>query len=73
MRLVLWSQTKVNKFAHMHAIRGELEDLLDAINDAEEANVFEKGSVEQLLSDLIKGSALRHYEFATHIIRKREE
>lgn len=63
----------MNSYAHMHAIRGELEDLLDAINDAEEANVFERGSVEQMLSDLIKGSALRHYEFATHIIKKAGE
>lgn len=63
----------MNKFGHMHAIRGELADLLDAIHDAEEANVFERGSTEQLLSDLIKGSALQHYEFATAIIRKAVE
>lgn len=60
----------MTKGAYMHAIRGELGELLEAISDAEEANAFERGSVEQLLTDLIKSSATRHYEYATAVIRK---
>jgi hypothetical protein len=55
---------------HLDAIRSELQDLLDAINDAEEAGVFERGSVEQMLSDLIRSSSLNHYLLITSIIQK---
>jgi len=63
----------VNSSGHMHAIREELGDLLDAIDDAENAGVFESGSAEQLFSDLIRSSAIKHYEFATAFIRKAGE
>lgn len=60
----------MTKLAYLHAIRDEIAGVIAAIEDAESVAAFKQGSVEELLTDLIKSSANQQYQFLTAIIAK---